>query len=87
MVEAAAAGCPVVMTDVGVAGEIIRDGETGRVVKVKDVSGLVESLKRAMEKSEEMERMVEKAQEEVLSLPPRTREEYLECYKASLLCA
>lgn len=37
LVEAAAAGMPIVTTEVGCAGECVRDGETGRVVLSSDV--------------------------------------------------
>ncbi len=44
IIEAMAAGCPVVMTDVGIAGEIIKDGYDGSVVPVGDAKKLEESL-------------------------------------------
>ncbi|MES2749655.1 MAG: glycosyltransferase family 4 protein [Patescibacteria group bacterium] len=41
MIESMAAGCPVVTTDSGCAGEAIRNRETGMVVPVNDEAGLV----------------------------------------------
>jgi glycosyltransferase involved in cell wall biosynthesis len=43
--EAASAGLPIVTTDgVGAAGDLIRDGETGRVVKQGDSHALAEAI-------------------------------------------
>ena len=41
MIEAMAAGTPVVTTDTGCAGEAVRDKETGLVVAVNDREGLI----------------------------------------------
>ncbi len=48
-IEAACAGLPVVMTDVGCAGEAIRDGEQGLVIPVNDRAALVAAMRRLME--------------------------------------
>lgn len=48
VVEAMIAGCPVIMTDVGVAGEIIKDGENGLVVPVGDEKKLAEKILMAI---------------------------------------
>lgn len=83
VIEAAAAGTPIIMTDVGVAGEIIRDGETGRVVPVGDLRALAAALTEARRDYPAMRRMAVKAQELVLTLPPLVWEEYLEKYRDS----
>ncbi len=44
VVEAVAAGCPVIMTDVGCAGEIIKDGVNGFVTPVGSARALTEKL-------------------------------------------
>ncbi len=44
VIEAAAAGLPVVMSDVGCAGEIIQDEISGRVAKVNDLAGFVRAI-------------------------------------------
>jgi glycosyltransferase involved in cell wall biosynthesis len=46
MIEAMAAGCPVVTTDTGCAGEAIRHNETGLVTAVNDKEALVRETKR-----------------------------------------
>ncbi|MBI4132366.1 MAG: glycosyltransferase [Candidatus Sungbacteria bacterium] len=83
VIEAAAAGAPVVMTDVGVAGEIIRDGETGRVVPVGDSRALAQALADARRNYPAMQAMAERARAEVLVLSPLTWQEYLERYRAA----
>ncbi len=45
-VEAAAAGCPVVMTDVGCAGEVIIHSKSGLVVPVNNLKGLQDAMRR-----------------------------------------
>lgn len=47
VVEALACGIPVVMTDVGCAGEVLRDGHEGRVVPIGDRPALVRALREA----------------------------------------
>ncbi len=44
IIEAMAASCAVVMTDVGIAGETIKDGYNGLVVPVGDVKKLEEAI-------------------------------------------
>lgn len=96
VVEAAAAGLPVVMTDVGVAGDVIRDrlpspisshetweGETGRVVPVGDREALVRALLGARRDYRAMQRMAERARAEGLALAPRNWDAYLERYRTS----
>ncbi len=46
LVEALAAGVPVVTTDVGCAGEVVRHEETGLVVPVGDVAAFADALVR-----------------------------------------
>jgi glycosyltransferase involved in cell wall biosynthesis len=47
VVEALACGIPVIMTDVGCAGEVLRDGIEGRVVPIGDRAALVQAMKDA----------------------------------------
>jgi glycogen(starch) synthase len=44
VLEAMAAGLPVVATKVGAVPEMIRDGETGRLVEIGDAGGLARSI-------------------------------------------
>lgn len=83
VIEAASAGIPVVMTDVGVAGEVIRDGETGRVVPVEGRAALAAALGEARQNYSKMRKMAERARAEVLAMEPRTWPEYLRRYQKS----
>lgn len=83
VVEAAAAGSPIVMTDVGVAGEIIRNGETGRIVGVGDAQALFGALLEARRNYPVMKDMAERAKREMLAQEPKTWEEYLIEYNKS----
>ncbi|OHA80157.1 MAG: hypothetical protein A2747_00835 [Candidatus Yonathbacteria bacterium RIFCSPHIGHO2_01_FULL_44_41] len=73
-VEALSQGCPVVMTDVGCAGEVVKDGENGLVVPVGDTGALAGAIEGLV--SGKLNLKVE---------PPKlpTKEEYLVAYKKS----
>jgi glycosyltransferase involved in cell wall biosynthesis len=44
VIEALAANRPVVATDVGAVSEVIRDGETGRLVNVRDDNAIADAV-------------------------------------------
>jgi len=44
LAEAGAAGLPLVSTDVGAISELVRDGQTGRLIEAGDADGLTEAL-------------------------------------------
>lgn len=71
-VEAALAGCPVVMTDVGCAGEVIRNGESGWVVPVDDVAAFASALNTALADPQEAARRALRAQARARQLPSET---------------
>jgi glycosyltransferase involved in cell wall biosynthesis len=66
VVEASAAGLPVVMTDVGTAGELIQDGRNGLVVPTGDAPALIHAIERIREGKVRLQ----------ASLPAQTRQEY-----------
>lgn len=78
VIEARAAGCPVVMTDVGVAGEIIRDGENGLVVPVGDRAKLEEAMIKVIGDKKLRDGLAAKAGGALGNRP--TKEEYLQEY-------
>lgn len=57
VLEAMACGIPVVTTDVGGIGELVRDGETARVVPPNDVHALTEALRWMLDHPHEREAM------------------------------
>lgn len=64
MIESMAAGCPVVTTDSGCAGEAIRDNDTGLVVPVGDKEALVAATLRLLGDTELWEKLVTNGRKE-----------------------
>lgn len=73
-IEALASGCPVVITEVGCAGEVVLHGENGLVVPVGDKEALARAIARVISGGGNLTAMLPK-------LP--TKEEYLAGYKKS----
>jgi len=83
VIEAALSQTPIVMTNVGVAGELIKNGESGFVVPVGDPPAIAQSLLLVYASPEEARRRAEQAQRTVLASIP-SEEEYLRRYSESL---
>lgn len=81
IIEAASYGLPIIMTDVGCAGEVIKDGESGIVIPVGDQKKLEEAMIKLIENENLREKLSKNAQEEVKKLP--SKEETLNLYKKS----
>lgn len=81
VVEAMASGVPVVMSDVGCAGELLKHEESGLVVPPGEESLLAEAIIRLLRDRELSGRLSQKATEAVESLA--TKEETLRLYKES----
>jgi glycosyltransferase involved in cell wall biosynthesis len=79
--EAMAAGCPVIMTDVGCAGELVKDGFNGLVLPVNDKEALIKDIKRLISEPGLKEKLKVNGLETIKKLP--TKEEYLDLYKNS----
>src|SRR3989344_3366572 len=79
-IEAMAAGLPVVMTDVGCAGEVVRNGEDGIVVPVRDQGALRRALIRLYRNPSLRERMSRHAENTSAGLQFFSREKYLDRY-------
>jgi len=73
VVEAAAAGLPIVMSDVGLAGEVIKDGESGLIVPPGDAHALAEAIETLLEDPALAERLGAQAKKAVQSLPTPER--------------
>ena len=84
-IEAMTAGAPVIMTDVGCAGEIIRDGETGLIVPVGDEEALADAMTYLWETPAARKKLSFNGKNEVAKLA--TKEETLELYQASWMNA
>ena len=74
VIEALIAGCPVVMTDVGCAGEVVRNGENGLVVPVGNRDALVRAATRVVTGGVKFK---------VTAPKLLTKEEYLAAYRAA----
>ncbi|RJQ36823.1 glycosyltransferase [Candidatus Parcubacteria bacterium] len=85
VIEAAAAGLPVIMTDVGIAGEIIQDQKTGRVVLPGSAAALGGALIAARREGEWTKTMAAEAQRVVLAMEPGTEAEYRNRYRESFV--
>ncbi len=83
-IEALAAGTPLVMTDVGCAGEVVRNNENGLVVPVRDEVALTEALVRLARDPALRTRLAQAGVETVRRLP--TNEESFSSYRKSLEC-
>lgn len=80
-IEAASFGLPILMTDVGCAGEVIKDGESGVVIEVGNRSALAAAMQKIMTDKEFAQKIGRQAQEETKSLP--TEAKYLDLFKKS----
>jgi len=85
VIEAMAAGCPVIMTDVGLAGEVLIDKKDGLVIPVGDKNKLTDAILTLIENSglrAELAKNAAKTLNFWLS-----REQYLNTYRDSwLIC-
>ena len=86
VIEAMAAGIAVVMTDVGVAGEVVQDGVNGGVVPVNNQEALTAALIKLCKNPDLRKKYSHAAKETVLHLAPHTKEEYLLAWRKSFDC-
>ncbi|MDD4761917.1 MAG: glycosyltransferase family 4 protein [Candidatus Pacebacteria bacterium] len=80
--EAMAAGCPVIMTDTGLANEVLKNRESGLVVKIGNKKEIAEAIDFLMENKEEREKIIEGAKREADNFIEQ--EEYLKKFKEIL---
>ncbi|MBU4015459.1 glycosyltransferase family 4 protein [Patescibacteria group bacterium] len=81
VVEAARCGLPIIMTNVGCAGELIVDSESGIVIPAGDQEKLEENMVKLIEDKELRSKLGENARQAVLKLPSIA--ETLNLYKKS----
>lgn len=81
VIEAMAAGLPVIMTDTGLAGEVVKNEENGIVVPVGDTQAFLGAIKMLYENPEKRKFLATAGRETVKNLHPATREEYLAWYR------
>jgi glycosyltransferase involved in cell wall biosynthesis len=81
VVEAMAAECPIIMTDVGLAGEVLIDKKDGIVVPVGDKGKLTEAISNLIENKALRNRLIENSKKTLDFWPDRSR--YLQTYRES----
>lgn len=81
VVEAASYGLPIIMTDVGCAGEVIKDGESGIVIPISEQRKLEEAMIKLIEDGNFRKKLGEGARGAVKKL--LNKEETLNLYKKS----
>ena len=81
VVEAASYGLPIIMTDVGCAGEFIKDGESGMVIPVNDQVKLEEVMIKLIEDDNLRKKIMDGTLSAVKKLP--NKEETMALYKKS----
>jgi len=86
VIEAAAAGLPIIMTDVGCAGEVIKNGENGLIISIDKKEELVQAMGELLSSEELRRKLASAAQKSVMSLPDleKTKELYLASWKKTL---
>lgn len=84
VIEAMSAGLPVVMTDVGVAGEVVRNGENGLVVPVGDENAFLNACFDLYKDAATRKRLGENAGRTAKILAGKQKSEYLASYKEAL---
>jgi glycosyltransferase involved in cell wall biosynthesis len=83
-VEAAAAGLPVITTDVGLAGELLIDGVSALVVPVGDREALSRAVVRLYSNPQERRGLARAAGEAVDRLPFRSMNDYYRAYRGAV---
>ena len=85
-VETLAVGTPLLMTDVGCAGELVIDGHDGLVVPIGDEWAFTEGLQRLATDKELRERLAQGGKETIAKMPTfeRNVELYIESLKKTL---
>ncbi len=81
VIEAAASGCPIIMTNVGCAEEIIKNNESGIIIPVQNQEMLEQSIIKLINNEFLRKKISENAKRVVSKLP--SQKEYLEIYKQS----
>ena len=82
VVEAMAAGLPVIMTNVGLAGDILKDNLNGLIVPINNLGELKRGIRILMDDKEKRKDISRKSIETVGNFP--IKKNYFEKYRNSL---
>jgi len=69
IIESLAANCPVIMTDVGCAGEVVKHDENGLVIPVNDKSALGRALDLIAHDNDLRQRLISNTEKYLIELP------------------
>lgn len=83
VIEAMASGTPIIMSDVGLAGEIVENGKNGIVVPVGDEAAVVAAIEDLYRNPKKREMLSKSAYQTIVNLELRYKEKYLKLYEAS----
>jgi len=84
VIEAMAAGLPIIMTDTGLAGEVVKNQENGVVVPVGDARAFFQAIRELYEQPEKRKHLATAGRQTAQNLRPATRAEYLARYRQCL---
>ncbi|MEK7598439.1 MAG: glycosyltransferase, partial [Patescibacteria group bacterium] len=85
MLEALASGLPLIATDTGGSQELIKDGENGFIVKMKDSTDIAEKLEKLIVNPELVRSMGEKSRERALEMSwSSVAKSYYELYESTV---
>lgn len=84
VIEAMASGLPMLMTDVGLAGEVVKNGENGIVVSVGNRRAILEAVILLYQNPSLRMRLSDAGRKTAQLLAPAAKEEYLNAYKKAL---
>lgn len=82
MLEALASGLPILATDTGGSKELIREGENGFIIKMKDSQDIAEKIEKLIKDLELRRKMGENSRQRALELSwENVAKQYYELYK------
>ncbi len=84
VIEAMAAGLPIVMTDVGLAGEIVQNNQNGLIVPVGDRKKMLEACEILLRDPSKRKSFIEAGFKSIERLETTTKDRYLDLYRRSL---
>lgn len=85
VIEAMASGLAVVMTDVGLAGEVIKNGENGRVVPVGNAKDFLAAIYELYRDAKKRKLFAERGLRAAQQYGAQTKEDYLKRMKESFM--
>lgn len=82
MLEAAASGLPLIATNTGGSGELVKDGENGFIVEMKNSEDIAQKIEKIITNEKLQEKMSQKSREIALKMSwKKVAEEYFKMYK------